>query len=683
MQVPVSVLASDREVVCTTPHWEIRPYGAVSERVLVRLSTDGVGTARSSQAYVNFVAYPAPQTVEPIEGPVEGGTMVLVHGQHFRPHGQELFIRCIFGTRKSQALILSDTELQCTSPPVDGAYLPTGYLAPFDLETVPAPAIMKGTTPAASQFPKKQLTFYYRRFIPSISWVEPLSGPEFGSTLVSLRSDAPILNSKNLKCVFGNIQVPLFLVTQNEATCTSPPVVQPGVVELTLTADGQNRKQIGPSGDAVRFKYYVTPTVAKVTPAFGSSRGGTIVQLEGAHFINDVRLTCKFGEVMVPAGFTANLAVGHPVDFPPVRGVYCRNASVRRYHPDKDIARIRCRFGTLTVPGIRVNETFLECVSPAASGSDGILQVDPPLGPNHRSLSIRLIGEGFISTNYLKVRFGGVSIEAEGQHLVQTALASTDTEAVVELPRLSVHTDMTRVPLYISNNGQNYAPEGVLQWDQDEDAYDVPKSMAYFTFHESILLRNVDPEVGMTYGGGFVSVFGYGFLNSTGLNCSFEWIGSPSVVYISSTQIMCEVPNMLAARSSKALGHATLRVTLNNRDWSQTSLSFRFLGECPIGHYCQHKAFNDYTFRLLPCPAGHFCESAGMSSPTPCPPGAFMPYRRQVQCQLCPIGFWCPRSRMIQPIGCRRGWVCDEPGLVVPYKRCPAGYYCAQLSALQ
>ena len=39
-------------------------------------------------------------------------------------------------------------------------------------------------------------------------------------------------------------------------------------------------------------------------------------------------------------------------------------------------------------------------------------------------------------------------------------------------------------------------------------------------------LRNVDPEVGMTYGGGFVSVFGYGFLNSTGLNCSFEWIGA-------------------------------------------------------------------------------------------------------------------------------------------------------------
>ena len=26
---------------------------------------------------------------------------------------------------------------------------------------------------------------------------------------------------------------------------------------------------------------------------------------------------------------------------------------------------IRCRFGTLTVPGVRVNDTYLQCVSPA------------------------------------------------------------------------------------------------------------------------------------------------------------------------------------------------------------------------------------------------------------------------------------------------------------------------------
>eukprot|EP00435_Cladocopium_sp_Y103_P004715 s2358_g1.t1 len=243
-----------------TPHWEIRPYGAVSERVMVRLASDGVGTARSPSAYVTFVAYPYAHTVDPNEGPVEGGTMVRAYGHHFKPYGEDVLMRCVFGSRKSKALIISDTELQCTSPPVDGAYSPTGYLANFDLETIPAQPMVKGTTPASNQQPMKQLTFYYRRFVPSISWVEPLSGPEFGKTLVSLRSDVPILNSQNIKCLFGNIPVPLFMVTQNEATCTSPAFNQPGVVEFTLSADGQNRVQIGPNGEPVRFTYYITPT---------------------------------------------------------------------------------------------------------------------------------------------------------------------------------------------------------------------------------------------------------------------------------------------------------------------------------------------------------------------------------------------------------------------------------------
>ena len=101
---------------------------------------------------------------------------------------QEILIQCVFGSRKSNALVISDVELHCgaplrceshafldpgTSPPVDGAYSPTGHLASFELETIPAPAMVKGPTPGANQLPLKQLTFYYRRFVPSISWVAP------------------------------------------------------------------------------------------------------------------------------------------------------------------------------------------------------------------------------------------------------------------------------------------------------------------------------------------------------------------------------------------------------------------------------------------------------------------------------------------------------------------------------
>lgn len=39
-----------------------------------------------------------------------------------------------------------DHSIQGTSPPVDGAFSPTGHLASFDLETIPATPMVKGTT---------------------------------------------------------------------------------------------------------------------------------------------------------------------------------------------------------------------------------------------------------------------------------------------------------------------------------------------------------------------------------------------------------------------------------------------------------------------------------------------------------------------------------------------------------
>ena len=94
IEVPVASLASEREVVCVTPHWEIRPWHAVSERVLVRLSAEGSGAAHASAAYVTFVAWPQAQRLEPNEGPVEGGTSVRVHGRHFRPNGEAGGMAC-------------------------------------------------------------------------------------------------------------------------------------------------------------------------------------------------------------------------------------------------------------------------------------------------------------------------------------------------------------------------------------------------------------------------------------------------------------------------------------------------------------------------------------------------------------------------------------------------------------
>jgi hypothetical protein len=72
--------------------------------------------------------------------------------------------------------------------------------------------LTRTTSPIETPGPKRQVTFYYRRFIASFAAIEPLSGPEFGGTTVSLRADYPFLNSMLVRCVFGNTLTDMNLV---------------------------------------------------------------------------------------------------------------------------------------------------------------------------------------------------------------------------------------------------------------------------------------------------------------------------------------------------------------------------------------------------------------------------------------------------------------------------------------
>ena len=236
----------------------------------------------------------------PSEGPSAGGTIVRLLGRNFKPVAPEgldpqphvVPLRCVFGAQEVIAEVVNDTELVCTAPAVEGLserdkwlwgqhchqwgqhkvpgrtffpnlskwhyfcsgsisvnpiwpqprlYMNTGHLVTLSVKTVPAlpdPShTMVSVTPLDSG---RQVVFYYRRVVVSFSIAEPLTGPEYGETLVSFRSDYPLLNSKLLKCVFGTIPVDFFIVSTFEATCLSPPREEPGVVELTLTTDGQD-----------------------------------------------------------------------------------------------------------------------------------------------------------------------------------------------------------------------------------------------------------------------------------------------------------------------------------------------------------------------------------------------------------------------------------------------------------
>ena len=189
-------------------------------------------------------------------------------------------------------------QLSCITPPTLLPYEKPGHHVTFDL------IISKtGQNFTTRVWPNLfQPLYYYRQPEVQISLARPLSGPEFGGTTVSLQSKKPFVNSRYLECRFGTITVPIKLVDAHNATCTSPAIggftgiEPPATVAMNVLF---SRSVLANTTN--NFHYYLTPSVSNVVPPFGTTEGGTIVQLEGSHFIDDPNLTCKFGDVMVPA----------------------------------------------------------------------------------------------------------------------------------------------------------------------------------------------------------------------------------------------------------------------------------------------------------------------------------------------------------------------------------------------
>ena len=84
-----------------------------------------------------------------------------------------------------------------------------------------------------------------------------------------------------------------------------------------------------------------------------------------------------------------------------------------------------------------------------------------------------ITGKSFVNTEYLMVRFGW---EREGGGVVHYRHATwiSETELTVESP--AAWTNITRVPVFVSNNAQDFDPL-IPRWDPDETSYDKSKNV--------------------------------------------------------------------------------------------------------------------------------------------------------------------------------------------------------------
>ena len=215
--VPAVYNLTDSTVSCQAPPRDVEDEEVVSASIALNGIDPGVN---GSFQYVNSSASRA----VPASGPVEGGTVVIIHG-HALAHGHDC--RCRFGTVETPASMGGDGALKCISPAanVTGA-APSGGVVPIHL-TLNGQDFHFATPPL-------QFTYYDP---PMISSMTPPSGPSGGRTVVTLFGRGFGGGTPLLQCRFGgSVVVSEANATDGRLVCRTPHATAAGA-GLELSED--------------------------------------------------------------------------------------------------------------------------------------------------------------------------------------------------------------------------------------------------------------------------------------------------------------------------------------------------------------------------------------------------------------------------------------------------------------
>ena len=305
------------------------------------------------------VKTPVVTSVSPNSGPAAGGTTVTITGAEFTGATE---VR--FGAKLTDSFIVhSNTSITATSPPGSGKVdvsvtTPNGTSAftPADQFTYTTPPVLT----------------------PTITSVNPPSGPTSGGTLVALTGTN---FTGAIEVLFGQTAATNFTVNSSTSiTVTSPPGT--GTVNVRVTTPNGT----SPVVPADQFTYttlpVLAPAITSVNPPSGPVSGGTVVSLTGTNFAGATEV--RFG-LTVATNYTVNSSTSITVTSPPGTGTV--NVTVTTPHGTSPV-----------VPA----DQFTYIASPVLAPT--ITSVSPPSGPAKGGTIVTLTGTHFNGAT--EVRFG-------------------------------------------------------------------------------------------------------------------------------------------------------------------------------------------------------------------------------------------------------------------------------------
>jgi hypothetical protein len=347
--------------------------------------------------------------VAPAQGPLAGGTAVAITGTGFTGASA-----VAFGASQAASFSVgSPTSITATAPAGSAG---TVHISVTNGVGTSSPV-------AADQF-----TYLAA---PAVTGVAPTSGPAGGGTSVVI-TGTNFTGATAVK--FGAVNATAFTVNNaGQVTATSPAAGAAGPVHVTVTTPGGTSS----AGAGDQFTYVqAAPAVTSVSPATGSTGGGTVVTITGTNFTPGTPTVAFGANAGAVTAFSATAI-------------------------------------TVTAPAGAAGQVHVVVTTPAGSSPTGtsdlftyatgnpgpptITGTSPISGPSSGGTSVVITGTNFL--NATSVQFGSVNATSytvnSPTQITATAPAGTTTvDVTVITPQgTSAHGALDEYTYTFSNNG--------------------------------------------------------------------------------------------------------------------------------------------------------------------------------------------------------------------------------------
>ncbi|CEG46461.1 Plexins (functional semaphorin receptors) [Plasmopara halstedii] len=334
----------------------------------------------------------------------------------------------------------------------------------------------------------------------------------------------------SLSCSIGGVIVPATFLSSSRVQCEVESIRYASLssVGIDVSVNG-----VDFSDEPTDLELLSAPSIDRLSPDNGPTKGGTLVEIYGRDFVDNVRYSILTDDV----------------DYV--------NPNLLRWRTTganfAESKTLQLRIEGQVYPEI----TDLQFTYTAAPR---ISSVFPQTVPVWSETVLAISGNGFGDFSNLSCSFVKVtSTESLSNSSLWLSNAAFKTSSILQCPTPKL-SEPGLYAVSVSNNAQDFS---------------LPSNGVRITVYNELLLESASVLAGPATGGTNVDVIGKNFVNSTNVACRFGE-SQGRAVFISILIIRCISPAWAPEIGSYGLAPVALRIALNGLDFSNSSLLFQY-----------------------------------------------------------------------------------------------------------